>query len=81
MTLLNVPCSGADLASRIVEQHLLLGRSHLAKKVARLLVVIVVTKPLDGLCCFGQTNVRPYIQRLYQMFDIGVGVMRGRDNP
>jgi len=42
MTLLNVPCSGADLASHIVEQHLLLGRSHLAKKVARLLVVIVV---------------------------------------
>ena len=32
----------ADLASRIVEQRLLLGRSHLAKKVARLLVVIVV---------------------------------------
>jgi hypothetical protein len=42
VTLLNVPCSGADLASRIVEQHLLLGRSHQAEKVARLLVVIVV---------------------------------------
>src|ERR1700681_4282978 len=36
MPLLNVPRSAADLASRIVEQRFLLGRSHLAKKIARL---------------------------------------------
>src|SRR5258708_34351281 len=42
MTLLNVLGRAADLASRVIEQRLLLGRSHLAKKVARLLVVIVV---------------------------------------
>src|SRR6185369_12057128 len=42
MTLLDVLRSTADLASRIVEQRLLLGRRHLAEQIARLLVVIVV---------------------------------------
>src|SRR6202022_2629629 len=42
MPLLNVLRSAADLASRIVEQRLLLGGAHLAEEVARLLVVIVV---------------------------------------
>src|SRR3981081_1477759 len=42
MPLLNVLRRAADLAGRIVEQRLLLGRAHLAEEIARLLVVIVV---------------------------------------
>src|ERR1700730_7318091 len=42
MPLLNVLRSAADLASRIVEQRLLLDGAHLAEEIARLLVVIVV---------------------------------------
>jgi hypothetical protein len=42
MTLLDVFRSAADLASRIVEQRLLLGSSHLAEEIARLLIVVVV---------------------------------------
>src|SRR5882672_11772096 len=42
MPLLNVLRSTADLAGRIVEQLLLLGRAHFAEEIARLLVVIVI---------------------------------------
>jgi hypothetical protein len=50
MPLLNVLLRAADLASRIVEQRLLLGRAHLAEEIARLLVVIVVDTmiPMGG---------------------------------
>src|SRR5260221_13172369 len=50
--------------------------------IMSLLPTSPLSKPLDGLRHFGQTNIRPYLhQRLYQMFDIGVGVMRRRGNP
>src|ERR1700704_5968664 len=42
MPLLNVFRSTADLAGRIVEKLLLLGRAHFAEEIARLLVVIVI---------------------------------------
>src|SRR5882757_3567555 len=42
MPLLNVLRSTADLAGRLVEKLLLLGRAHFAEEIARLLVVIVI---------------------------------------
>jgi hypothetical protein len=72
MTLLNVPCSGADLASRIVELDLLQGRRHLAKKVARLLVVIVVDTMVPMCGRAFELQRRLVKQRLVGMLKLSV---------